>query len=371
MKKFLLLIGTVFLAYIAAFYTTGKKNGYDNAFDFDALIQKLDSLSSNTGVPDDTFLNKGIYYLEQEEYGYALDEFFNALGEDDNSETNYYIGHTYLMKEDYIVALEFLNTAIELDAKNDKAYLDKGITEYMQGYYDTAINDLFFSTELNPEGPKAYYYLALCYEQNNQKEVALQSAETAIKYDSLYTDAWFKAGYIAFDLDSFNRARYYYTKLITIEPEHQYGLLNLGLSYSYLDENDSAILYYDKVIEHYPNYNLVYNNKGYIYQKLGQYLEAIKLYTKASQLDDSDTRSIWNRGDCYFAIGKYTEALTDFKKVYELNPESFNALYQIGEAYEKMGLINNALDYYKQYQALASSNSTYFNEVKDKIKKLN
>ncbi len=371
MKKILLLIGTVFLAYIAAFYTTGKKNGYDKAFDFDALIQKLDSLSSNNDAPGNNYTEKGIFYLGQEEYDDALEAFFNALDKDDNSENNYYVGYTYLMQEEYYSALDYLNYAIELDAKNDKAYLDKGITEYYQGYYDTAINDLFFATELNPEGAKAYYYLALCYEKNSKPEVALQSAETAIKYDSLYTEAWFKAGYIAFDLDSFKRARNYYLKLINIEPNHQYGLINLGLTYSYLEKNDSAIFYYDLCIENYPDYNLAYNNKGYIYQKQEQYRVAIPFYTKASQLDETDNRSVWNRGDCYFEIGEYNNAIKDFKRVYELDSDSYNALYQIGESYEKAGMKKEALDYYQQYQTVANPNSSHFDEASDKISKLN
>ncbi|MCF6365939.1 MAG: tetratricopeptide repeat protein [Bacteroidales bacterium] len=370
MKKFILFLLTVFFAYLTAFYTTGKKNGYEKIFDFDFLIQKLNTPKTESEAPEKTNIETGKYYLEAEEYDSALDAFFDALDENDNSESNYYIGHTYLMQEDYYNALEYLNTAIDLDAKNDKAYLDKGIVEYEQGYYSEAINDLFFSTELNSENAKPYYYLSLCYEQNKQLEVALQSVETAVKYDSLYSDAWFKAGYLAFNLDSFNRAKYYYTKLLNIEPEHKYGLVNLGLTYSYLNENDSAILYYDKVIEIYPKYDLAYNNKGYIYQKQKRYKEAIELYNTAFLLNNKNSRSLWNRGDCLFLSGKYNEALKDFKKVYELDKDSYNVLFRIGECYEKLGLKKDALDYYQQYQSVASIKSIYFNKVIDKIKKL-
>jgi len=369
MKKVILLLTTIFLAYLTAFYTTGKKNGYNKLFDFKSFINKLDSLNVDTDIKKSN-LEKGISFLEEEDYESALNEFIEATDEDYNSENNYYIGHTYLLQEDYYNALDYLNIAIDLDAKNDKAYLDKGITEYNQAYYSEAINDLFFSTELNSENAETYYYLSLCYEQNEQLEVALQSVETALIYDSLYTDAWFKAAYIAFNLDSFKRANNYYKKLLNIEPKHQFGLINFGLTYSYLEQNDSAILIYDKVIENYPDYSLAYNNKGYIFQKQEQYNEAIKLYNKAIQIDDTDTKPVWNRGDCFFALGKYAEALQDFKRIYELDKESYNVLFQIADCYEKLNLKNEALDYYQQYQSAASSGSIYFDEVTNRIRNL-
>ena len=208
MKKFLLFILIIFLAYITAFYTTGKKNGYDELFDMNKIVQKLNDIGNNNYEDQglfisDDYIQNGLNYLDKEMYEEALDEFFNAVYEDENSENNYYVGHTYLLWEDYISAVDYLNTSIDLDPKNAKAYCDRGLAKYYQSIYDEAIEDLFFSTELDPENAEAYYNLSLCYESQGNNEVALQSAETAIQYDSLYIDAWFKAGYIAYELEEY------------------------------------------------------------------------------------------------------------------------------------------------------------------------
>jgi len=376
MKKFLLFLIIIFLAYITAYYTTGITNGYTKIFDFDKISKTLnfDNTSSTEyedNIEEISYLQIGIKKLNEKNYDDALSYFFDALNDNDNSENNYYIGHTYLFQEKYDDAEYYLDMAIEKDGKNPLIYLDKGIVLYNQKKYDDAINTLYFSTELNPELAKTYYYLSLCYEKNNQLEVALQSAETALEKDSLYADAWFKAGYIAFELDSFIISKKNYKKLIQIDSLNKYGLVNLGLTYSYLEKNDSALLYYNKTIKLYPKYNLVYNNKGYIFQKQGNYKEAIKTYSKALKLNEEDTRPLWNRGDCYFELKKYNDAINDFKKVYKINPDYFNTLYQIGECYEKLNDKTNALNYYKQYQAKATTDGKYYEEVANKINKLN
>lgn len=369
MKKAFLFILTIFLAYITAFYTTGKENVYTKLFNFGSITEKIDNNDiSETEQSSD--IENGIKQLQEEDYNKALTYFFYALDENDNSITNYYIGHTYLLQEKYEDAMYFFNIAIEKDAKNADAYLDKGIVQYYKNSYNDAIGTLYYTTELNPEISKTYYYLSLCYEKNNKLNVALQSVETAIEKDSLYSEAWFKAAHIAFDMDSFNISKKYYIKYLKLATLNKFGLLNLGLTYSYLNKNDSAIFYYNKVIANYPKYSLAYNNKGYIYQKEKEYEEAIKNYSVASQLDNKGTRSVWNRADCYCQLKKYNKAIKDYKKVSELNSDFFNTLYQIGECYEKLNNKKEALNYYQLYQSNATSDATYFENVIKKIKKL-
>lgn len=373
MKKFLLFLVVIFLAYITAFYTAGKKNAYEDPFDFSQLEQKLNGLfdiePDKIEIGDD-YLQNGINYLEEGYYEDALGQFFEALYENENSEINYYIGHTYLLTEEYMKAVSYLSTSINLDPENAKAYRDRGIAKYNQSYYDEAIKDLYFSTEFAPEDPLTYYNIAMSYEAQEKYEVALQSAETALKYDSTNIDYWFKAGDLAFDTENYKLACLYYKSLLTIDPIYKYALLNLGLSYDNLDEKDSAIYYYDKVLNLFPDYALAYNNKAYVFKKTGEYKEAMNLYNKAIELDPKMINAFWNRGDINFQLKNYKEAIEDYRRVYALNTEYYNTLYHIGECYELMDNSEQALIYYRKYKELASSDSKYFNEVEIKIKKM-
>jgi tetratricopeptide (TPR) repeat protein len=367
MKKFLIILIVIAAAYLTAFYTSGKKNGYTSPFEFKLILKNL-------GITFETktlsHFEKGLLLLNEENYDDALKEFLKASENENTGEINYYIGHSYLLKGDYKNALDFLNKAIELNSENEKAWLDKGITKYNQALYTDAINDLYFSTELKPDIVEAYYYLSLCYEAEQKFELALQSAETALRYDSLHINARFKAGYIAFDMDSFKIAKFHYLTLLKTNPNHQFALLNLGLTYNYLEQADSAEYYYNKVIDLYPEYGLAYNNKGYLYQKKEDYKTAIELYSTAIKYDNSNTRPIWNRGDCYFAEKQYQKAINDYKTVFEKNNSYYNTLYQIGESYEHLNKIADALSYYEQYKSRTNSEGVYYKQVNEKIKKL-
>ena len=176
MKKFLLFLFVIFSAYITAFYTAGQKKGYEDPFDFSILEQKLNDFfdiePDKVEIGDD-YLQNGINYMEEGYYDDALGELFEALYENETTEINYYIGHVYLMKEEYMNAVSYLTTSINLDPENAKAYRDRGIAKYNQSNYEEAIQDLYFSTEFASEDPLTYYNIALCYKAQEKYEVAL------------------------------------------------------------------------------------------------------------------------------------------------------------------------------------------------------
>ena len=368
MKKILFFFISIFLAYLAAFYTSGIKNGYKDPFDFKTVFNISDSARVNSEINDD--LSEGIENLDAKRYDEALENFLNALSDENTSTINYYIGYTYFQKEDYANALNYLNAATDLDSKNSDAWLQKGITKYYRKNYSDAINDLYFSTELTPEKASAYYYMALCYDASGKGEVALQSAETAVQFDSTNADFWYEAANLAYDIKDYSKSINYYKKVLNILPKDKYSELNLGLAYSKSGNDDSAGIWYDKVIRDYPDYSLAYNNKGYLYQKTGNYKLAVSYYNKAVELDSESTYPLWNRADCYFELKEYEKAIGDYKKAYEINPEYYNALWYIGLCYEKLKRNNEAVLNFKNFIKKANSDNDYYQQAKQKIKKL-
>ncbi len=367
MKKILLVLLSIFLAYLTAFYVVGKENGYDSPFNFKSVFKISDTLTETTMNKN---LSKGIKNLEENKYDDALKNFFDALSEENTSETNYYIGYTYLQKKDYKNALYYLNISIDSNSENSDAWLQKGITEYYQSDYQNAVNDLFFCTELKPEEDQAYYYLALCYEAQGKDEVALQSVETALQYDSLNPDSWFEAASLAYNINDYPKSINYYKQVLKILPKDKYSELNLGLAYSKAGKKDSALIWYNKTINDYPDYSLTYNNKGYIYQTEGKYELAVSYYSKAVKLNPESTYALWNRADSYFALKKYELAANDYEKVYEINSNFYNALWYAGLCYESLNKKQEALSRFQKFLTKASPDNTYYHDAKLKIKKL-
>ena len=361
-KKFILILITIFLAYLTAFYTTGKEHGYSDPFAIDSLFNNL--------IPEKkTNFEKGINYFEKQNYDKALNYFFDALS-DKEQKANYYIGYIYNKQKNYDDAMIYLEKAVNYEPENADAYLQKGIAEYNLQDYTNAVNDLYFSTELNSENPEAYYYLAESYYARGKNIVALQAIETALEYDSLNTDYHNEAASIAYNAKDYEKALFHYKKYADSFPDDKYTMLNIGLCYNKTGNKDSAVYWYDKTIEKYPDYSMVYNNKGWILQTEGKYDAAIKLYDKALKYDSSNEYAVWNRADSYFAIGKYDKAIKDYQKAYNLNNDYYNALYYIALCYEKLNDKENALKYYQQFLQQAGSDNKYFTKAENKIRTL-
>lgn len=365
MKKIFLFIFTVFLAYLTAFYVTGTKKGYKYPFDFNTIFNSSDNSISSQKQSNK---EKGIENLKRKNYDDALQNFFDALSDKNTCENNYYIGHTYLLQQNYEDASHYLEIASGLDTNNSKVWLDKGIIKYYQNNYQNAINDLFFSTELSPKEAKAYYYIALCYKAQGKNKVALQSVETAVQYDSIDADSWYEAAILAYNIKDYSKSINYYKKVLDILPKDKYSELDLGLAYSKSGNDDSAMIWYNKVIQDYPDYSLGYNNKGYLYQKAEKYKLAISYYSKSVKLDSESTYPLWNRADSYYKLKEYEKAIKDYKKAYELNPEYYNALWYIGLCYEKLNKNKEAVLNYKNFIKKASSDNDYYQQAVKKIK---
>jgi tetratricopeptide (TPR) repeat protein len=370
MKKIIGFLAVVLAAYLTAFYTKGKQNGYEKPFDF-SILDSLFSNKSNISDHKDDDIIEAEKLLSEQNYNQALSIFLEKLDDDNNAANNYLVGHTYLLMDDYDNAVYYCGNAINLDFNHALAYLDRGKAYYNKGFYSDAINDLYFNTELTPENPESYYYLGLCYEKQGQNEPALQSVITAIKFDSLNTDYFFRAGFIAYDLEKYSESADFYKRLLKIDSTHKFSLVNLGLTYSNMNNPDSAFIMYDRAIQLYPDYALAYNNKAYLFQTAKKYDQAIKLYSTAVQLDPSDTRQLWNRAECYKMTKDYQKAITDYKKVYELNNSYYNVLYSIGECFELLNDKKSALEYYINYKSHASNESEFYDQVDKKIKLLN
>lgn len=84
----------------------------------------------------------------------------------------------------YRGAVEDYTKAIELDARNADAYLNRGNSHLGLKDLESAIRDLEKATELSPTLARAYYSLATIYAMKMNYTLALQNADKVVKLDS-------------------------------------------------------------------------------------------------------------------------------------------------------------------------------------------
>ena len=378
MKKIFLFLITVFVAYLTAYQTTGKKHGYPSPFDF-SWIDSL-NLSADTPKPapedfpayalinDDMYM--GYEQFLKENYNDAIDHFYDAVYDPaTEAKAHLMIGRSYMKLNQTEDAKYYLNVAAEKDPKDPEIYFYRGKLYYNLGTYKKAVSDLYLASELGFENPEALYLLSLSYENEQNTEASLQAALEALQKDSTYYDAMFQAGRMYYSTEKYAEAVEIYTRAIEQKPSDKYSLLNRALAYDKLGIKDSALRGYEQVTEIDPQYALVYNNRGWFYHQSDDFDSALQDYNKAIEINPDYELPLWNRASLYLENNNPEQALSDYLKLYELNQNNYMALYNAGLCYEQTNAKENAIEYFEAFINSGSKNYELLDKARAKINK--
>ncbi len=242
-----------------------------------------------------------------------------------------------------VKAMANLNESIRLNPSNVKARRKlagllyeknrvKGIKEYRKvlaldrsysyGYY--IIGKYFFDSEkpvraiktlreglaVSPHADILQSYLGFIYLSLGEFKSSLDV------YSSLVSE------YPGNKLYHFNRARSYfglknhrmaaeeYLKALKIDSLYYKAVVNLGVTYSKMNDFINAVKYYKIAIKQKPDSPLIYYNLGVLFSKQGKLNRAERYFLKAIELDSG-------YGEAYFNLGYISGKKGDKRKVVE------------------------------------------------------
>ena len=373
--------------------------------------------SFNELIDDDNFGPIVPYYIthiyyKQEKYDKLL-EFAPPLMEEASTrrvpEIAKLIGDAYYFKNEYDEALPYLekymNQSRERISNDD--YYQLAYTYYSIG--DCINAKTYFERVTSEEdslAQNAYYLLADCYLDTDDKRAALNAFRAAYQMDfspEIKQEALFNYAKLSYELaySPFNEAINSFQNYIEEYPDsprineaYEYlmdlfmttrnyreamtSLENIEINTPKLREAyqqiayyrgielfnngdfNAAIEYFDRSME-YPDINVIRAQciywKGQAYYRLGKYDEAIEnhnrfLVTPGAFNLDNYNRANYNIGYAYFKQEQYEDAITAFRKFISedgIKPRLFNDAYlRLGDSYFISKNYRNALDYYNR-----------------------
>ena len=191
-----------------------------------------------------------------------------------------YLGNNYKM------AVENFDKAIELDANNAESYFLRGDAQARLKNFSEAVEDFTKALEMKPE--KEIY--------KKRGEVYLQIFENE------------KA------IADFNKVLEFSTKNVG-------AYKGLAIAFANLKNKKLALENFDKFVELSGEENF-YQELGEIYFALGEYEKAVEIFSKYIELNKYTVEGYYLRGRSYFEQKNYASALTDFEEyvstMYEL-----------------------------------------------------
>lgn len=177
-------------------------------------------------------------------------------------------------------AIEAYTQAIELDAKNDSAFLHRAYCYYDSGDFAKAIADLKRAIELQPNDSRAYEKRAAALEATGQNAAAVPDANEAIQRDPK------------------NPGHY----LLRASLNQQ-----LGNAQQVLDD-------YAKAIELAPGSDTAYLARAAFLRSQGQVQKSLEDCYKAIQLNPADAAAYLCRAQFYLTTGAAQPALEDINR---------------------------------------------------------
>lgn len=198
----------------------------------------------------------------------------------------------------YAPAIEAFSETIELDPKNDSAFLHRGYAEYYLGDFASAVADLTESLALQPHNSRAYAMRASALASSGKAAMALADINQAIQRDARNPENY----------------------LLRANLREQ-----LGQAWLALDD-------YAQVIEIAPNSERAYVRRAAILRGRGQLPESLADCYKAIQLNPADTAAYLCRAQFYLSTGAPQPALEDLNRAILIGQKPGEATALLSEA---------------------------------------
>jgi tetratricopeptide (TPR) repeat protein len=182
------------------------------------------------------------------------------------------------------------------------------------------------ATRLNaPQSARDFYARGITkLDQYNYRE-SVEDFNQAIRLDAMYTEAFFKRGYVYTWLRKFPEALADFNQVIAFDPNYLDGYLNRGWIQISLKNDQAALEDFNRAIRLNPNYAISYAHQGMAYLRLGNYQAALASSRQAIRLDPNNSYGYSIQGDVFNALKDYESAIKVSDKAILIDPDDFGA----------------------------------------------
>jgi len=240
--------------------------------------------------------------------------------------------------------------AIELNPKNDNAYIELGWVYRDQGKLSEAELLLKKAIELNPKNDNAYIELGWFYRDQGKLSEAELLLKKAIELNPKNYRAYVVLGWFYRDQGKLSEAELLLKKAIELNPKSDRVYVELGKVYRDQGKLFEAELLLKKAIELNPKSDRVYVELGWVYRDQGKLSEAELLLKKAIELDSKNDRAYGELKVLYGEMGNSRLAREYDKKVDKLRLNYYFAMtvsnyHKLKAVLDKRGIVYVCVQY--------------------------
>ncbi|MDB5222571.1 MAG: hypothetical protein JWN83_1238 [Chitinophagaceae bacterium] len=233
------------------------------------------------------------------------------------------------------------------------------------GYYnDDVLQDLLKADSILPNTAYINCEIARCYSERSVPDTA-----NAFKYfrkSMQLAPTWpfphLIAGLFYMELKMYPQAKAAFEKALSIKKDFKLALVNSGVLYSKLNEDDKVISYYRRALEiQKPESDVLYSNIGLYWKNKANYDSALYYQRKGYQVNSSDIYNITGIINSFTKLKQADSAKYYIKLLEAITLSSADEFKTVGTTYYDLADYEKALKYYSKSLSLKASPDIYNN----------
>jgi len=281
-----------------------------------------------------------VYHEDLGEIDKAIEEYRQALKQDDAAVIHLSLASAYIKKNDIPAAVEELKKASGLDPDAIEPHAILAILYSAQGKNDLATREyesaLKNASKAQPENVEIYKGLGSIYLQQRKFPEAEKTFRFILDLSPKDAEAHFYLANIYDELKQEEKVEAQLKKAIELKPDYHEALNYLGYFYADRNKNlDQAEKLIRKALELDPNSGAYVDSLGWVYFRKARYKDALKELEKASALIE-DPVVYDHLGDAYLKLNDPAKAKLNWEKSLKLDPDQ----EKVAEKLKKTGTSN-------------------------------
>ena len=276
----------------------------------------------------------------------------NFFWRNSHDETWLNVGQELIRMERPAEAVRILQKAVDASPDYAPAHFNLGVAFNQEGQKEPALDEFAAAIKLRPDYFEAHAAMGLTLLETGRPIGAVEHLREAVRLRPNLVGARNNLGHALMQTGSTAEAIKEYEEALRLEPNHAATYNSLAVALQQEGRLDEAIRKYEEALRLQPGDAAVHSNLALALDAKGNHDDAIRHLNQALQIQPANASIHTNLGDLLIRLGRVPEAIAHYEQAAALS-DTVEMHFQLGQAYARVGRLSEATISFERALALA------------------